>query len=110
LDESVLDKILKGIPIYKPGTTYIIKSKSNNEKSTAAKDSVVNYLGGLRSNGLYLNAGKSLDVGPSLRQVLNTTVSDSGIVSALMSALGISQVVKNMAPSLLFLDELNSAS
>ena len=106
----VLDRILEGIPNCEPGKTYIVVLKSQNGKTTAAMDVVANHLGGFKRNGLYLNAGRHLDIVPSLQKVLNTTVDGSDIVRALVSALGISQAGKNMAPSLLFLDEVNRAS
>jgi hypothetical protein len=100
-----LDKILEGIPNCEPGKTYIVVSKSQNGKTTAAMDVVVNHLGQNR-NGLYLNAGRLLDIVPALQRVLNTTVDGTGIVRALVSALGISQAGKNKGASLLFLDEV----
>jgi hypothetical protein len=105
----VLHKILEGIRNCKPGKTYIVVSKSQNGKTTAAMDVVVNHLG-LRRNGLYLNAGKKSDIVPSLQRILKTTVDGPGIVEALVSALGISGAGENMGPSLLFLDEVNIAS
>jgi hypothetical protein len=105
----VLDKILEGIRNCKPGKTYIVVSKSQNGKTTAAMDVVVNHLG-LRRNGLYLNAGKKSDIVPSLQRILKTTVDGPDIVEALVSALGISGAGENMGPSLLFLDEVNIAS
>jgi hypothetical protein len=104
----VLDKILKGIPNCEPGKTYIVVSKSQNGKTTAAMDVVVNHL--RMGNGLYLNAGVDLDIVPALQKVLNTTVDGPDIVKALVSALGISGAGKNMAPSLLFLDEVDMVS
>jgi hypothetical protein len=73
-------------------------------------DVVVNYLKRFKRNGLYLNAGASLNIVESLQGVLNTSVDGPGIVSALVSALGISQAGENMGPSMLFLDEVNKAS
>jgi hypothetical protein len=108
-NSPMLCTILEGIPRCMPGKTYIIVSKSQNGKSSAAKDVVLNHLGSMR-NGLYINAGGTLDIIPSLEAVLNTAVNSIGIVSALVTALGISQAGKNKAASLLFLDEVNSAS
>jgi hypothetical protein len=106
----VLERILEGIPKCEPGKTYIVVLRSQNGKTTAAMDVVVNHLEDLKRHGLYLNAGRSLDIVPSLQMVLNTTVDGNEIVDALVSALGISQAGKGMAASLLFLDEVNNAS
>lgn len=61
----VLDKILKGLHKCKPGKTYIVVSKSQNGKTMAAMDVVVNHLERFRCNGLYLNAGNQLDIVPA---------------------------------------------
>jgi hypothetical protein len=108
-NSPILESILQGSRACHPGKTYIIVSKSQNGKSAAVKDFVANCLGNDR-NGLYINAGKYLNVVRSLKKVLNTTVDGPDIASALVTALGAQQAGKNKAPSFLVIDEVDVAS
>lgn len=94
-----------------PGKTYVVVSKSQNGKSTAAMEIVSNRLEEFNCNGLYISAQSNvLSCDAAVQKLLNTTVHTGDIPSALVAALGVMQAGKEKAPSLLFLDEFNDAS
>lgn len=94
-----------------PGKTYVVVSKSQNGKSTAAMEIVSNRLEEFNCNGLYISAQSNvLSCDAAVQKLLNTTVHTGDIPSALVAALGVMQAGKGKAPSLLFLDEFNDAS